>query len=142
MQSATAQMKLDESVVDPDRFTVLIDGDCPLCKREAAWLERRDKHNRLRFVDIAADGFDSSSYGRTFDQLMGSIHGVTASGEIVTGVEVFRRAYGAIGLGWLLAPTRLPILRQCTDFLYRCFARVRPMLQRKDACETGACRAR
>ncbi|RNC82787.1 MAG: DUF393 domain-containing protein [Phycisphaera sp.] len=142
MQSATVQPRLDESVVDPGRFTVLIDGDCPLCKREAAWLQRRDRHSRLRFVDIAAEGFDPSSYDRTLEQLMGSIHGVTASGEIVTGVEVFRRAYGAIGLGWLLAPTTLPVLRRCTDFLYKCFARVRPMLQRKDTCQNGACRVR
>lgn len=123
-------------------LTLLIDGECPLCKREVAWLDRRDKHDRLRFVDIASVDFDPALYSKTLDELMGSIHAVTAGGETVTGVEVFRRAYRAIGLGWLVAPTAWPILRPIFDALYRVFAKIRPRLQRggKDAdCDTGRC---
>ena len=123
-------------------LTLLIDGECPLCKREVAWLDRRDKHDRLRFVDIASVDFDPALYSKTLDELMGSIHAVTAGGETVTGVEVFRRAYRAIGLGWLVAPTAWPILRPIFDALYRAFAKIRPRLQRsgKDAdCDTGRC---
>ena len=123
-------------------LTLLIDGECPLCKREVAWLDRRDKHDRLRFVDIASVDFDPALYSKTLDELMGSIHAVTAGGETVTGVEVFRRAYRAIGLGWLVAPTAWPILRPIFDALYHAFAKIRPRLQRsgKDAdCDTGRC---
>ncbi len=126
----------------PYPLTLLIDGECPLCKREVAWLGRRDTRDRLRFVDIAGADFDPAPYGKTLDELMGSIHAVTAGGETVTGVEVFRRAYRAIGLGWLVAPTAWPILRPIFDALYRAFAKVRPRLQRggKGAnCDTGRC---
>lgn len=77
---------------------------------------------------------------------MGSIHAVMPDGDLVTGVEVFRRAYRAIGLGWIIAPTAWPVLRQLFDALYRVFAKLRPMLQRKgagggDNCHSGRCKA-
>lgn len=117
-------------------FTVLIDGACPLCRREAALLRRLDRRRgRLRLVDIARPDFRPASYGRTMEALMGEIHGVTAEGSIVTGVEVFRRAYAAVGLGWLLAPTRWPVARPLSDRLYRWFARNRLRLTgRRPAC--------
>ena len=124
-------------------LTMLIDGDCPLCSREVAWLSRRDRQGRLRFVDITADEFDPAEYGKTIDELMGSIHAVTPERETVTGVEVFRRAYRAVGLGWLVAPTAWPVLRPIFDQLYRIFARIRPRLQpRSKGCETGRCRVK
>ena len=126
----------------PGPVTVLIDGDCPLCKHEAGLLERLDKgRGRLRLVDITAPDFDASDYGRTYDEVMGHIHGVTPEGEIVTGMEVFRQAYRAIGWGWLWAPTGWPVLRPIFDAAYRFFAKHRLRLTgRKDACEDGRCR--
>lgn len=122
-------------------LTLLIDGDCPLCKREVAWLARRDKAGRLKFVDIAAQDFDPQPYARTIPQLMGAIHAVQPDGRMITGVEVFRQAYTAIGLGWLIAPTRWPMVRQLADFAYLVFAKLRPMLQRSGRdCNTGRCK--
>lgn len=121
------------------RLTLLIDGKCPLCKREAALLGRRDRKGRLAFVDIASPSFEPGEYGRTQEELMGAIHAVTPEGEMVTGVEVFRRAYAAIGLGWLLAPTRWPLLRPIAYAAYCVFAHIRPRLQRR-GCDTGRCK--
>lgn len=123
-------------------FTVLIDGDCPLCRHEARLLRRLDRgRGRLALVDIAAPGFEPARYGRTQSELMGSIHGVTGDGRVVTGMEVFRRAYGAVGLGWLLAPTGWSVLRLVFDGLYGVFARVRPHLPgRASSCADGSCR--
>ncbi len=121
-------------------FTVLIDGDCPLCQKEAALLERLDRgRGRLILVDIAAPGFDAQAYARTHDELMGEIHGVLPDGSLVTGMEVFRRAYAAVGLGWLLAPTRWPIFHQIADACYRWFAKHRLRLTGR-ACQSGTCR--
>jgi predicted DCC family thiol-disulfide oxidoreductase YuxK len=92
-------------------------------------------------VDIADPSFDPSVYGRSLEQLMGTIHGVGPDGVLVSGVEVFRRAYAAVGLGWLLAPTGWPVLRPLFDLAYRAFARVRPMLSRRaPSCDDGRCR--
>jgi predicted DCC family thiol-disulfide oxidoreductase YuxK len=125
------------------KFRVLIDGGCPLCRREAALLRRLDRsRGRLQLVDITAPDFDPSQTGRSMDDLMGAIHAITADGAIVTGMEVFRRAYAAVGLGWLLAPTAWPGLRPLFDRAYRWFARNRLRLtgRRGDACADGRCR--
>jgi len=106
-------------------FKLLYDGACPLCQREARFLQRRDRHGRLAFEDITAPGFDAAIYGATQEKLMGVIHGVFPDGRIVTRLEVFRQAYRAVGLGWLLAPTAWPGLRWLADRGYEWFARNR-----------------
>ncbi|MHC5113705.1 MAG: thiol-disulfide oxidoreductase DCC family protein [Planctomycetota bacterium] len=122
------------------RFEILIDGQCPLCVREAAFMRRLDRgRGRLRIVDLTDPDFDPASYGIDHEQAMGRIHGKCADGRVVTGVEVFRRAYGAVGWGWLLAPTAWPVLRPGFDALYRWFARNRLRLTGRGACDT-ACR--
>lgn len=127
------------TTVRPDpEFTVLIDGDCPLCRREAAFLRRLDRdRGRLCLVDITDTDFRPADYGRTMAELMGEIHGTTADGSLITGMEVFRRAYQAVGVGWVLAPTGWPGLRGLFDGLYRWFARHRLRLtgRGEKACE-------
>jgi len=122
-------------------FTILIDGACPLCLAESRLMRRLDRsRGRLAIVDIAAAEFDASRYGVTFEQVMGHIHGVLPDGRLVTGMEVFRRAYSAVGWGWLLAPTEWPLLRPFFDWVYGIFARNRlRWTGRADACATGRC---
>jgi predicted DCC family thiol-disulfide oxidoreductase YuxK len=122
-------------------ITVLYDGLCPLCAREIHMLERLDRRRgKIRFEDISADDFDPSVYGLDSWSVMARMHGVLRDGRIVEGVEVFRRAYAAVGLGWLVAPTRWPGLRQLADAGYRVFARNRlRWTGRAPACETEHC---
>ena len=108
------------------RIRVLYDGQCPLCSREIRFLERRDRgQERIQFEDIADPEFDPGQYGVEAGELMAQIHGVLPGGELIEGMEVFRRAYSAVGIGWLMAPTRLPGLRNLADRAYRVFARNR-----------------
>ena len=107
-------------------LVVLHDGDCPLCAREVALLRRLDRgRGRIGFDDISAPDFDPGRHGQTLAALMARIHGVLPDGTLIEGVEVFRRAYAAVGLGWLLAWTRWPLLRPLADAAYRIFARNR-----------------
>ena len=108
------------------RIKVLYDGDCPLCSREIDFLAARDRgRGRIAFEDIAAPAFDPAGYGLEAADLMARIHGVLPDGRVIEGVEVFRQAYAAVGLGWLVAPTRWPGLRSLSDRAYRIFARNR-----------------
>lgn len=120
---------------------VFYDGDCPLCMREIAFLQRRDAGRGIAlFEDIAAPGFDAANLGLDHADLMARIHGMLPDGTLIEGVEVFRRVYSAVGLGWLAAPTRWPGFRQLTDAAYRVFARNRlSWTGRTGTCESAAC---
>jgi predicted DCC family thiol-disulfide oxidoreductase YuxK len=123
------------------QIRVLYDGECPLCSQEIRFLERCDRgRGRIQFEDIADPAFDPAVYGLHARQLMARIHGVLPGGSVVEGVEVLRRAYAAVGLGWLVAPTRWPGLRRLADLAYRIFARNRlRWTRRESACEGGRC---
>lgn len=119
-------------------LTMLYDGACPICRREVAFLARRDRAARLRFVDFAAPGFDPQAWGQSQGfanfpdaaTLDARIHGVTASHEIVVGLDVFRLAWRAVGLGPLAAITGWPLLRPLAERAYLAFARNRHGLAR------------
>lgn len=120
---------------------ILFDGECPLCAREIAFLRRLDRgRGRIAFEDIAAPGHDPSVYRLDSATLMARIHGVLPDGTIIEGVEVFRRAYTAVGWGALVAPTRWPGIRNLAEAAYRTFARNRlRWTGRAPACEDGSC---
>lgn len=118
---------------------VLYDGDCPLCKREVAMLRRMDRRNRVAMEDIADPAFDPSRYGRTQRDVMDRIHGVLPDGTVIEGMDVFRGLYNAVGWGWLMNWTRLPIARPITDAMYRGFARHRLTLTGRRGCDAGRC---
>ena len=111
---------------------VFFDGDCPLCMKEISMLRRLDRRGRIGFVDIAAPDFDASTVGLSWEQLMDRIHGRLPDGELIEGVEVFRQLYAAVGLRWLVAPTRLPGVSHVLDAGYHAFAKHRLRL-------TGRC---
>ena len=79
------------------RFKLLYDGQCPMCRREANWLMRRNRAGQLAFEDISTPDFDASRYGLTQAQVMGVMHGVFPDGRIVTKVAAFREAYRQVG---------------------------------------------
>ncbi len=117
-------------------FEVFFDGECPLCLREINMLRSLDRHERIRFTDIADPDFDPASTGLTQAALMASIRGRMPSGELVEGVEVFRQLYGAVGFGPVIPLTRLPGIRQALDAGYAVFARNRLRLTGRCTDET------
>mgnify|MGYP006953060487 CR=1 FL=1 len=46
------------------------------------------------------------------------IHAVLPNGEVVKGVEVFRRIYEVIGLGWVYAATKIPLIGSAAGTFY------------------------
>jgi predicted DCC family thiol-disulfide oxidoreductase YuxK len=123
------------------RFKLLYDGECPLCRREARFLGNRNRNGSLVFEDISAPEFDPAVYHKTREELMGVIHGVFPDGRIVKKMAVFREAYRAIGLGWVLAPTAWPGLRWLVDRGYEWFARNRIAIGRilGRQCDSNTC---
>lgn len=124
--SETSSPCESQAVTDDNPVEVFFDGACPVCSREIDMLRALDgKRNAIQFTDISAPGFDPSAYGKTMPELMGSIQGRDKSREWISGVEVFRQLYAAVGLGWLVALTRLPGVRNVLDVAYSVFAKYR-----------------
>lgn len=106
------------------KIKLLYDGDCPLCVREVNFLQKRDAGRGLvAFVDIAQDDYDPAAHGRVdFATAMGRIHAVLPDGQVIQNVEVFRRVYEVLGMGWVYAMTRVPGLGAIADGLYGLWA--------------------
>ncbi|MGC4087991.1 MAG: DUF393 domain-containing protein [Polyangiaceae bacterium] len=116
---------------------VFYDGACPLCRREIAWLRRLDRAGRIRFTDISTPGFDPSVVGLDQAQLMAKIHARLPDGTLLTGVEVFRQLYAAVGFRRLVQLSRAPGVTQLLDFAYERFAQNR--LKLTGRCDDAAC---
>ncbi len=140
MTSSTWQIKL------------LYDGECPLCLREVNFLQRRDNgRGRVAFVDIADENYDpADNAGIDFETAMGRIHAILPDGTIVQNVEVFRRVYEILDMGWVYAVTKLPVLGWLADKLYDLWADQRlrmtgrpslqSILEERASCERDRCR--
>ena len=123
------------------RVKMLYDGACPVCSREVRYLKRRAERRgaAVTFEDISDPQFDAQPYGVSQKQLHRRIHGQLADGTLIRDLEVFRRVYHELGLGWLLAWTRLPLVRHVANLGYTVFASMRPLLQNSGSCATGQC---
>ena len=107
-------------------LTLLFDGGCPLCLREVGFLRRRDLAQRIAFVDIDSPEYVPNQYADiSYRNAMGKIHAITADGTVLQNVEVFREAYRLIGLGWIYAPTRWPLISTLVDQIYSLWASLR-----------------
>jgi predicted DCC family thiol-disulfide oxidoreductase YuxK len=126
---------------------LLYDGGCPLCCREVELLRRRDASSnpgrpRLAFIDIDAADYDPAAHaGISYREAMGRIHAISAGGEVLQDVAVFRRAYALVGLGWLYAPTGWPLIGPLTNAAYGLWARWRLRLTGRPGLEQ-LCRER
>lgn len=109
------------------QIALLYDSECPLCMREVNFLQRQDNGRGLvHFVDIAADNYNPADYGNvTFAAAMERIHGVLPDGTVLQNVAVFRYVYDVLGLGWVYAITKVPMIGRMVDLIYGVWARYR-----------------
>ena len=106
-------------------LTIFFDGKCPLCVREMRHLKARDRQQRITLVDLHSEQF--SPYADRIDALEADriLHGLTADGQIILGLDVTHQAWSLVGRGWMTAPLRWPLIRWFADHGYRFFARHR-----------------
>ena len=108
------------------KLTIFFDGGCPLCKREFDFLQSRNEKGYLSFIDINSSDFSLDlKYGITYRQAMEKIHALKSDGSVIKDIKVFQEAYSLIGLVWIYAPTKLPILDKCIEFIYGLWAKYR-----------------
>ena len=130
-----------------EELNIIYDSKCNVCKLEIDFLRKRDqtlaKKNqrgpKLKLTDIEDinyDPNDSANGGITYERGMASMHAVTKDGTIVNGVPVFRLAYEQVGLGWLFAVTKFPLVKNIADKIYNVFAKYRTNITRGKSLDT------
>jgi predicted DCC family thiol-disulfide oxidoreductase YuxK len=118
---------------------VYYDGDCPLCRREIRWLQKRDPQQRVLFTDLASPSFSEQAAGKSYAELMGRIHGKRAEGSWLEGIDLFAELYCLCGLPRLAGLMKNRLLAPFLRFSYRGFARYRLLLTGRRSCD-AACR--
>lgn len=123
-------------------LTVFFDGACPICDREIALMRRLDKHQRLIFFDFSRSDYDPTSINISPAELGRIIHARWVNGSVITGVDVFRAMWEAVGLGFLARLTRLSLIEPLVLKAYAWFARNRLRLTgRSRTCAEDACKS-
>jgi predicted DCC family thiol-disulfide oxidoreductase YuxK len=127
-----------------EELNIIYDSKCNVCKLEIDWLAKRDARvngsiaPKLKMTDIESDDYDDtdpSNGGISYEKGMAAIHAVTPTGKVMSGVPVFSSAYDKVGLGWLFAITRVPILNKGIDMAYDFFAKYRTNITRGSSLE-------
>ena len=139
MSSSTSTLNNSNQTLNQAwEIKLLYDGECPLCLREVNFLQKRDAgRGKVAFVDIAADDYNpEENAGIDFETAMGRIHGILPDGTVIKNVEVFRRVYEALGMGWVYAITKLPILGAIANFIYGIWADLRLRLTGRPDLDT------
>lgn len=112
----------------PDwKVKLLYDGECPICMKEVVFLMKKDAGRGLiKFVDIADDDYDPAENANvSWSRAMGRLHAILPDNTIITGVKVFQKTYEVIGIGWLFAATKLPVIGNVADGVYNVWAKYR-----------------
>ena len=100
------------------KLTIFSDGWCPWCKREVDFLQSRNQKEYLGFIDINSSDFSLDlENGITYKQAMDRIHGLKSDGSVIKDIKFFQEAYDLIGLGWIYAPTKLPVFDKIIEFI-------------------------
>ena len=103
-------------------------------------MKRLGRRRQLDFCDFSAQEYDAASIGFTAADLATVIHARWADGRVITGVDVFRAMWEAVGLGFLTRLSRLALVEPLVLNAYAWFARNRLRLTgRSHVCSGDVC---
>ena len=121
----------------PERKTiVLYDGWCSVCSASATKLRRMDKHDRLELISLRDDAAHIETHGLDPKEVRRVMHAITPEGEVLVAMDALRATMSAVGRGWMLSWTRIPIISWICDRFYLWFANNRlRFFKRKHACD-------
>nr|WP_232826372.1 DUF393 domain-containing protein [Cyanothece sp. BG0011] len=138
MMNPSTSNRQQNSVESSWRVELLYDGDCPLCMREVRFLRKKDQgRNLVKLVNIAEDNYDPNEHcGVDYKSAMGKIHAILPDGTILTNIEAFRYVYEVLGMGWVYAITKVPIIGKIANWIYGIWAKLRLPLTRRPDLET------
>ncbi|MGL4836872.1 MAG: thiol-disulfide oxidoreductase DCC family protein [Shewanella sp.] len=121
---------------------IFYDGNCPLCRAEMRQLKARDPENKIELVDLNAEHFSTRFSYIDKDYANRILHGETASGQVLLGLDVTCQAWALTGTRPWVQVLRLPLIKPIADWCYLRFAkhryRISYLLTGKARCD-GQC---
>jgi len=111
-------------------LTMLYDGDCPICRRQVAWIHRQRHRERIRCVNIRAAEFSPAAWGRDWEELLGRMFARDGRGEWFAGMAAVRAMLALLGYRRLVWLSHRPGLKGILDRGYLWVARHRFTLGR------------
>ena len=138
MTSASKEINDKPSAKPNWQIKLLYDGECPLCVREVNFLTEKDAGRGIvEFVDIASLDYDPKENADIdFATAMGTIHAILPDGRVIKNIEVFRQVYERLGMGWIYAVTKIPVVGAIADWIYKVWARWRLKLTGRPDIDT------
>ena len=102
---------------------VLYDGWCSVCSKSADKLRTLDRgRGVLKAIDLRSDTQILDNHNLKAGDVRRVMHTITPDGQVHVAMDGLRAALKAVGRGWLIGWTQLPIIRPIADRLYITFA--------------------
>lgn len=118
--------------------SLFYDGLCHLCSREINHYKKLKGSEKINFVDITLANFDAKAEGLDPVAVNKYLHVKTKDGKIVTGVASFLEVWKQLpAYTWLAKLVSFMPIRKVADLGYMIFAEIRPLLPKKESCETS-----
>jgi len=117
-------------MTDSAPFTIFYDGKCPLCVHEMRKLMALNTKGQLKFVDIHFLEQYPQFSQIPFEQANRILHGVTANGTLLLGLDVTYEAWRSVGRQLWVTPLKWRWVRFFADPIYLWFARNRFTISR------------
>ncbi|MFI0435754.1 MAG: DUF2878 family protein [Parachlamydiaceae bacterium] len=124
VEKATAETLEDRE--SKNCVTLLYDGECPICKREICFLQKKDNQTRIKFVDIASKEFSPfDNHNIDYQTAMSQIHAIDGQGNLFIGIPAFATVYARCQLLVMSTFLRIPFMKRILQPLYTLFAKKR-----------------
>ena len=119
---------------------VLYDAMCSVCSASAIKLRKLDNNrNRLSMIDLHQQTTLLEKHNLNPADVRRVMHAITPDGQVLLAMDALRITMQAVGRGWIINWTKLPIIRPITDRLYITFANNRLRWFRKHNCDNTTC---
>jgi predicted DCC family thiol-disulfide oxidoreductase YuxK len=105
---------------------LLYDGDCPICKQEICFLQRKNQQTHVKFINIASKDFSAVEHKDIdYETAMSQIHAIDGKGNLLVGLPAFAAVYARCQLFLLSTLLRLSFIRIVLNPFYKLFAKKR-----------------
>lgn len=126
------------------RATLIYDGECPFCRRAAAWAMKHARHGALETLPCQHEDRARRFPEISREQCLAAMQLVTQDGRVYSGEQALPPLMDLMkGWRWMARILRLPGIRHASPAAYRWFAKHRYALaalagRRRDAtCDSN-----